>query len=322
MRYLITGVDGQLGGRVAENMLKVVEPNNLVFTCPDMKRLKSDKLKNWLSLGISVKEANYDNAEQLAHCFSDVDRMFMVSGILNGLERVKQHINVIDAALASGVKHLTYTSFFGANRPNYNQYVLPDHTETERYIQSSGIKYNIMRNNLYLENYFTNSVLFANISNGKWCTSAGEGSATFIAKDDSGRVATALLLGKGEENTAYDVTGQLISQRDICKMISEYSGVHLEYTPLSNEDYFDYLDSIHVPRGTSGDYSQSPVPWCSNDMVTNEAGIRDGLMAIETDTVELLTGKKPVSPDLLLEKYAVVWQEKLTNYWDMVKRIN
>lgn len=321
MRYIVTGSDGQLGGRVAANMLKEVSGDQLIFTCPMISRLPEEKLEDWKSRGVEVREANYDDKNQMIEAFKGGDRIYFVSGILNGPARVQQHKNVIDAAIAAGVKHVTYTSFLGANREGYEQYVLPDHTATEAYLKESGVDYNIMRNNLYLENYFTNSVMFANLTDNKWCTTAGEGKATFIAKDDSGRVATALLLGKGEHNMDYDVTGNLISQREICGMIAEFSGIPYEYVPMKYDEFYRYLDSIHVPRGTEGDYTKSPVPWCSNDMVTNEGSIALGQMAIVTDTVEKLTGRKPMEARELLEKYSVVWKDKLVNYWDMVRKI-
>jgi NAD(P)H dehydrogenase (quinone) len=321
MRYIVTGADGQLGGRVAANMLNTVAGGQLIFTCPMISRLPEEKLSAWQNQGVEVREANYDDKEQMIAAFKGGDRLFFVSGVLNGPARVEQHKKVIDAAKAAGIQHITYTSFLGANRPEYKQYVLPDHTATEAYLRESTIAFNIMRNNLYLENYLTNSVMFANLSKNKWYTNAGEGKATFIAKDDSGRVATALLLGKGKPNQDYDVTGKLISQREICELIARFSGIDFEYCPLNDEQFYDYLDSIHVPRGTDGDYSQSPVPWCSNDMVTNEGGIALGQMAIETDTVETLTGRRPLDVSELLEKYSVVWKEGLTDYWEMVKRI-
>ncbi len=61
------------------------------------------------------------------------------------------------------------------------------------------------------------------------------------------------------------------------------------------------------------------MPWCTNDMVTNESGIRDGLIAIETDTVEKLTGRKPIDSKDLLGKYRFVWKEKITTYWELGK---
>ncbi len=42
MRYIVTGADGQLGGRVAANMLNEVSGDQLIFTCPDLSRLRSD----------------------------------------------------------------------------------------------------------------------------------------------------------------------------------------------------------------------------------------------------------------------------------------
>ncbi|SDZ20169.1 NAD(P)H dehydrogenase (quinone) [Evansella caseinilytica] len=318
MRYIVTGADGQLGGRVAANMLKKVSGDQLIFTSPNISRIAPEALKAWKEQGVTVREADYNDKKQMTEAFRGGDRIYIVSGVVIGSVRVQQHKNAIDAAIAAGVKHITYTSFLGANREGYYQFVLPDHTETEAYLRKTGIEYNIMRNNLYLENYFTNSVMLAFLSDEKWYTAAGEGKATFIAKDDSGRVATALLLGKGEPNKAYDVVGgELISQREICALISEAAGIHFQYISLDNEAFYDYLDSIHIPRDSYGDYSQSPVPWCSNDMVTNEASIRDGLMAIEADTVEKLTGKKPLTARYLIDQYSFVWRNRVTKYADL-----
>lgn len=319
MKYIVTGVDGQLGGRVAENMLKEKSGEDLIFTCPFIERIPKDKLQAWKDAGVSVRIANYDNKEEMLEAFKGGERLYMVSSIINGPERIVQHKKVIDTAIEVGVKHITYTSFLGADRKGYNQYVLPDHTATEEYLAQSDIKYNIMRNNLYLENYLINSVILANLTEHKWLTTAGEGVATFIAKDDSGRVATALLLGKGEENKAYDITGPRISQREICQLIAKASNIDYVYTPVSNEEYFEYMETIHIPRETSGDYSKSPVPFCSNDIVTNEYGICEGLMDVETNNVELLTGQKPLGASELIEKYSFVWREQVKSYWDLIK---
>ncbi|MFA0815226.1 MAG: NmrA family NAD(P)-binding protein [Anaerofustis sp.] len=320
MKYLITGTDGQLGGRVAANMLEAVDSSQLIFTVPDLNRLQKDKYDMWIKRGVTVKEANYDNASQLNEAFQGVQRMFFVSSIINGPLRIVQHQNVVDAAKKAGIDHVTYTSFLGADRTGYDQYVLPDHTATEGFLRESGLNYNIMRNNLYLENYLINSVLLANISDYKWITPAGEGKATYIAKDDSGRVGSALLQGKGALNTAYDVTGgESITQREIVRLIADASGLPFTYIPVSPDKFFDYLDSIHIPRTTDGDYSQSPVPFCGNDMVTNEYGVRDGLMDIVTDNVEKLTGQKALCAADLIEKYSFVWKEKVGTYWDLQK---
>lgn len=310
MMYIVTGVDGQLGGKVAENMVKEISGEQLIFTAPDLGRIPAEKMKKWKNQGVSIRTASYDDKEQMIAAFQGGDRIYMVSSIKNGPERQQQHKNTIEAIKESGLSHVTYTSFLGADQKDRFQYVLPDHTMTEELIHESGLEWNVMRNNLYLENYLISFPQLSLVYGNKWRTTAGEGKATFIAKDDSGRVAAALLLGKGEHNTAYNVTGTLISEREICEMVSERMGIEIEYIPMTNEEYFEWMDSIYIPRTTDGDYSKSPVPWCSNDMVTNEAGIREGFMAVETDTVEKLTGRKPLKACELVEVYAHLWSSK------------
>lgn len=314
MKYIVTGCDGQLGGRVANFALEKIQGKELIFTCPDLNRLNPDKKRNWEEQGVTIKQANYDNKEEMIKTFKGGDRIFFLSSIINGPKRVQQHKNVIDACKEAGIKHITYTSFFGANRENYNQYVLEDHRPTEAYLKASGIEYNIMRNNLYMENYLTVSVILAMLSNNVWGTNACDGKATYIAKDDSARCAVALLLGKGEPNKDYDITSlNPRSQREICEMISKKSGIDFKFVPMNDEEFLNYLKAIHIPETTDGDFSKSPVPFCSNDMVTNEKGIAYGQMGVVSHDVELLTGRKPLEIEDLIDTYSYVWEEKLTN---------
>ncbi len=318
MKYLVTGADGKLAGRVAANMLDKVNGEELIFTCPNLNRLSTDKKQKWEKHGVEIKEADYDNKEQMTQVFSGVDRLFFISSIINGPKRVEQHKKVIEACKKAGVKHITYTSFFGADREGYHQYVLPDHRATEKMLSESGIDYNIMRNNLYMENYLTTSVMLAMLSNNVWGTTAGEGKVTSIAKDDSARCGAALLLGKGEHNKAYDLTSTIpLSQREICEMIAQKSGIPFVYQPMTEEEFRSYLEALHIPRTTDGDFSQAPVPFCSNDMITNEAGISEGQMGIVTHDVELLTGRKPLEVQDLLDKYSYVWQQRISNWKDL-----
>ena len=323
MKYIITGCDGQLGGRVTENMLKEVSPTDLILTCPFIERLDPQKKERWEKLGASVRQANYDNVDEMVKAFQGGDRIYIVSAVTIGKIRVQQHKNVVDAAIKAGVKHITYTSFLGASDPAYSHvYVTPDHTATEEYIRTEAPKhqvdYNFMQDNLYLENYLTTSVMLALMSDNKWYTTAGEGKATFIPKDDVARVATALLLGKGEAGKTYKICGsESISQRDLAELISQLSGRNIEYCPVSHEEFFNYLDSMHIPREATGDYSLSPVPWCGNDMVTNEASIAEGLMDVKSNDVELLTGQKPKTARELAKRYEYIWKNNIQNWKDI-----
>ena len=115
MHYIVTGCDGKLGGRTAKLMLQQVAPADLTFTCPFLDRLDPEKKARWESLGVKVCQANYDDPDEMVKAFAGGDRIFIVSAVTIGEIRVRQHKNVVDAALAAGVKHITYTSFLGAS---------------------------------------------------------------------------------------------------------------------------------------------------------------------------------------------------------------
>ena len=264
------------------------------------------------------------HVDEMIEAFRGGNRIYVVSAVTIGEIRVQQHKNVVDAAIAAGVEHITYTSFLGASDPAYaHVYVTPDHTATEAYIRErsaeTGVEYNFMQDNLYMENYLTTSVMLALMSGNKWYTTAGEDKATFIPKDDCARVATALLLGKGEPGKTYKVCGsESIAQRDIVALINDLSGEDIEYCPVSHEEFFAYLDSMHIPREATGDYSLSPVPWCGNDMVTNEGSIAEGLMDVHSDDVELLTGRKPMTARELAKNYGYIWEKRVTNWREIL----
>ncbi len=305
--YIITGVDGNFGGKVAQEILKEVSGDQLIFTSPALERIDQAKIERWKQQGVSIRAADYSNTDIMTEAFRGGKRLFLLSAMTVGEVRQQQHRNAIDAAKAAGIEHITYTSFLGADRPDTFQVVTIDHRATERYLQQSGLLWNTLRDNLYLENYL---VAFAAIAfkDRKWHTSAGEGTAAFVARDDCARVAVALLLGKGEPDTGYDVTGgELISVHDICNMVAKRSGIPLEYDAMSDDDLFAYYDSLGVPRKATGDFSRSPYPWCSEDIVTNEAGVREGTMRVVSNVVERFTGRKPLTARDLLDKAAVTW---------------
>lgn len=318
MRYIVTGVDGKLSSRVAEIMLKNVPGDELTFTCYKKDRLPADKLEEWTKQGVRVVEADYNDKDSLDKAFEDGDRLFLISGLDVG-KRVEQHKNAIDAAIENGVKHITYTSFVGATDPAYEHvFVTPDHTATEEYLESTGIGYAALRNNLYLETFMTMRAMLAFMSDGKWLTTAGEGKATLVHKDDCAAAAAAALLGKGGDRKVFNIVGsQAISVREISEIISKRSGVHLEYIPATQEEYYEYLEKLNIPHDMSGDFSKSPAPFSANDVVDNDQAVGDGLFNVKSNDIEFLTGQKPKTAMDIAEKFDYIWKDHITNWRQM-----
>lgn len=305
--YLITGVDGKLSGMVVDNVLERVSGDQLILTSPFPDRIPADKAKAWTEAGAVIREANYSDPAQLAEAFAGADAGFMVSAMTVGEVRQQQHRNVVDAFKAAGVGRIVYSSGYGAGEANDEQVVIIDHHATEVYIRESGLQWNVFRDNLYLENYI---YAFAQIAleEGRWRTCAGDTPAYLVAKADCAATAAALLLGDGEPNTAYDVTGrEAVTVGALCALVAEKAGVELTYDSMPEPDLYAYYDSLYIPRKATGDFSRSPYPWCSEDIVTNEAAIRDGLLDNYSDDVERLIGRPQLTVGDIIDQAAATW---------------
>lgn len=104
----------------------------------------------------------------------------------------------------------------------------------------------------------TMRAMLAFMSNNRWVTTAGEGKATLVYKDDCAKAGAASLLGKGTRKVYNIVGSESISIRQIADMISKRSGQKLEYVPATREEYYDYLAALNIPHDMSGDFSKSP----------------------------------------------------------------
>ncbi len=319
MRYIVCGADGQLAGRVAEYCLaNAPEGAEFTFTVYKMAKVPEEKLKRWKDAGVRVCEADYDNIPSLEKAFEDGDRIYIVSGLAIG-HRVVQHKNAIDAAIKMGVKHITYCSCVGASDPAYQHvYVTPDHTATEEYLRSTGVAYNMCRNNLYMENWLTLWPMLASLSGNVFHSVSGDGKATFIHKDDAAAAAAACLLGKGEDNKAYYICGpEAITVREICDIVNKESGIGFEYSADDEEAFFAWMDALHIPRTIEGDFSKAPMPFCAMDAYTNERSVATGVMNVPSNDVEILTGKKAKTIAEIAPMFKPVWQAGLDSWGKM-----
>lgn len=301
--YVVTGVGGYIGAAVVENLLKDGVP-------PEQIRVTSrneDTLQRWQSRGVDARRADFNDRAALTEAFRGAEHVFMVSTMEAGPSRQQQHRNAVAAARDAGVRHIVYTSFLNAEKPNVNSFEVADHKLTERLIQESGMRWNFLRNNQYADAMAENQAAIA-ITSGKSIGNAGAGRVAFVARDDVAAVAAKLLQGRGEPDTAYDVTGpEALSYSQVADLIKELSGAEFEVIDLTDEQMYAMWDSLGVPREATGDFSRSPVPWCSDGMVSFGRMIRDGHLDVVTDVVERFTGRKPKALRTLMLERRHTW---------------
>lgn len=296
--YVITGVSGYVGNAVAGNLLATVPADEIIVTSRN-----PDVLSRWSGHGVSARRADYEDPDALRTAFAGGTRLFLVSGMEAGPDRQRQHRNAVEAAQAAGIQHIIYTSFIGTERPDVMSHEVADHKFTEKLIMDSGMTWNMLRNNQYADAMAENQAAIA-ITSGQSIGNTGDGKVAFVARDDVAAVAAEILTGAGEPNTGYDVTGpEMFTYREVGEMIADLSGAPISIVDLTDDEMYAMWDALGVPRESTGDFSNSPVPWCSDGMVSFGRMVRMGSMAKITDVVERFTGRAPRRlRDLMLER--------------------
>jgi len=297
-RIVITGASGQYGRLATAGLIAAGRARDLIL----MTRAP-DKLAEAAAQGCEVRYGDYDQPETLISAFAGADRLLLISGTRVGA-RVAQHGAAIDAAKAAGVRHVVYTSFIGIDDPTNPAEVRHDHWETESLIRASGLDWTMLRD----AHYADAMIVMAGpgvMASGEWVSNSGLGREAMVWRDDCAACAVAVLNGGGHAGRIYNITGpDLQSFAGVTALMAEITGVPLAYRAVSDEEQYAIFDAMGIPRRPVDDASVNGIPWNSDDMVTFGAAIREGFLAVCTDDIERLTGRKARSVRDMIETNA------------------
>lgn len=292
-KILITGVDGNFGGRCAETILIQVRKEDLVFTSPNEKALEK-----YAAMGIETRIANFNDSEQLAEAFSGIETLLLISMPFVGPKRRAAHKNAVDACVKAGVKRLVYTSIVGAGLDECDTYEISDHKYTEGYIRQQPLRYVFLRDCQYAEAMVSAYEEAYENTNGMLSNNMGSGQMAYVSRDDCAVAAAYVAAGAGGDDSIYYISGpEAMTISRYVEIASEVTGKKVVYNEITDEQMYDYFDSIGVPRTTEEMWADSAknFPFCSDGMVTFGRAIRLNQMNNCTNDFELLTGRKPLS---------------------------
>jgi NAD(P)H dehydrogenase (quinone) len=295
MKIVITGASGQFGRSVTRKLLESIAPADLVLLTRSPAKLQAEA-----ALGCTVRAGDFDDPAGLEAAFAGGDRLLLISGTRVG-KRVPQHGAAIAAAQKAGISHVVYTSFLGAGDPQNKSEAVKDHRGTEELLRQSAVAWTCLRNAQYAD-AVTDVMVYSMVQDGTMVSVAGDGRMPFVWRDDCVNAAVAVLTGSGHENRAYDITGpDLISYREVGALIGEFTGQNVTLQITDEDGLYAMFDAIGVPREPIESPGPGDVPWNSDDMVSFEAAVRDGLFAVESSDVGTLTGRAPRSLRSLFE---------------------
>ncbi len=297
-KVAITGASGHYGQLATDKLIAQGRAEDLVL----MTR-RPEKLAHRTAQGCTVRYGDYDKPETLGPAFAGAEKLLLISGTRVGA-RVVQHKAAIDAAADAGVSHILYTSFIGIDDPANPAEVRHDHIETERLIRASGMAWTMLRD----AHYADAMILMAGpgvMQTGKWFSNSGEGHEAMVWREDCVDCAVAVLTGAGHEGQIYNITGpDRQNFAEATALMSEITGVPLDYVPLDDEAQYAMFDAMGIPRRPVDDQEVNGIPWNSDDMVSFGRAIREGFLDICTNDVERLTGHPARSVRQMIEENA------------------
>lgn len=275
---LVTGASGHLGRRVVELLLETQPAGTVIATTRT-----PEKLADFARQGVHVRPADFDDPASLATAFDGAERLLLISTdtVMMPGHRVTQHRSAIHAAEQAGVRHVVYTSLINPG-PDSPILIAPDHHQTEMALQDSGMGWTILRENLYAEvllNGLSQAIQLGGLYN-----AAANGAAAYITREDCARAAAAALTAAFDGRRTLDITGPAaLTQEEAAALASQISGRQIGYVPLTAEALIDNMVSAGLPR---------PVA----EMIASfDTAIAQGKLSTVTDSVEQLTGRKPIS---------------------------
>ncbi|MDF2389207.1 SDR family oxidoreductase [Nostoc ellipsosporum NOK] len=283
---LVTGASGKLGRAVVNHLLDT-------FNVPAERIIATTRtpanLGDLAARGVTVRQADFDDAASMAKAFKGADRLLVISTdelAIQGKRR-EQQVAAVTAASKAGVAHLLYTSL---PNPEPGSAVLfaPDHYDTEQAIKASGVPYTIFRNGWYAENLFMSAPQI--LASGRWYSSAGEGRISYCARDDMAAAIAGGLASGASESKTYTLTGpQAYTTAEVAALITEVTGKPIEVVQLSDEALTEGIKAAGLPE---------PI---ARVLVSFDTAARAGDLGMVTDAVEKLSGRKPTTLKQFLE---------------------
>jgi uncharacterized protein YbjT (DUF2867 family) len=265
----VTGATGKVGGRIAARLAARGAAQRLIVRDP-ARAPRHD--------GAEVARiAGYHAEDDLRAAFAGLATLMLIPAT-ESVDREQQHDTAVDAAVAAGVGRIVYTGFVGA-APDAIFTLARHHWATEQRIRESGVRFTILRMNLYVD-VFPEFVSADGVIAGP----AGDGRVGAVTRDDLAEVAAVVLSEEGHAGAVYDVTGpEALSLGEMAETMARASGKPIVYRD----------ETLAEARASRAHYGAED--WQLEAWISTYTGIAAGEADVVSDTVERLTGHRPAS---------------------------
>ena len=274
-KVLVVGASGTVGSALVERLRAKGEE---VVRATSRPALESDQVHLALPSG-----------EERGRAFEGVDRLFLLSppGFTQGDVLLNP---LVDEAKARGLRKVILMTAMGADADES----LPLR-KAERHLEASGLAYNILRPNWFMQNFHTFWIQGI-LSQGKILLPVGRAKGSFIDARDIAAVAAELFTTTRFDGRAFDLTGsQALDHDEVAVILSRESGRTITYEEVSPEAMREGLLHAGLPR----DYAEF--------LLVILGYFKAGYAERITDAVETITGAAPRSFENYAREYRKAW---------------
>ncbi|KAJ5151668.1 hypothetical protein N7492_009963 [Penicillium capsulatum] len=297
---------GGLGSSIVNHLTTLVPANQLVLIARDPTKLNPQR-----NAGATVRAADYDDPDSLSTVFDGIDVLMLISYASFEIDhRIKVHRTAINAAIASGVKHIFYSSLgFGGDLTDHTvAHVMGAHIATEKelaeHAQAGNLTYTSIREGLYSESFPIYTAWFDLHHPVPEITiphsGAGPGVA-WVKRDELGEATAKLVTSftKNPESFKY-VNRKLllsgpreISLAETVEILGSAVGKPVTIRPISVDEY------TRLPHGGLHTYHGVDL---SREWATACDAIRDGETAVVSPALGEILGREPESFETTIKK--------------------
>lgn len=272
---LVIGAGGQVGSELARLLAEaghtLRRATSRAPTAPDQVRL------------------NVATGEGLAAAFAGADGAFLLAppGHARQDEVLKP---LIDAAVAARVGKVVLMSAMGANADDNAPL-----RQAERHLQASGLAWNIIRPNWFMQNFHT-FWLHGIRTQDAILLPVGQAKGSFIDTRDIAAVAARLLVSHELDKRDFDLTGaEALNHDQVAAILSRETGRRIRYQDITP----DSMRQALLGAGLPADYAEF--------LLLILGYFKAGYAERSTDSVQRITGQAPRRFEAYAREHRQAW---------------
>ena len=276
---LLTGLGSATGLKVAKRLIK--SGHSFTALVKD-----ADKLKELNSKKVTLVKGDLGKSDNVKKALEDIENAFLLSPV--GDNQFNLEKNFIDSAKKAGVKHIVKYSAIGAD-PKSPSIILKNHGLSEAYLKESGLKYTIIRPNIFMQNFV--DFYGQGIKKKKEIRlPLKDSKCGYVDARDTARLIRKVLTSNGHKDNIYTVTGsESLSSAEVSEIFSEAMGKKISYVEIKPKEFKKDM----IDKGV-----KEPIAEAFTELYKL---IRDGLYDQVTDDIYKVTDRQPHTFDEFLD---------------------